>query len=227
MPWRPAGLFSRTRVLHREREATTCRSAARWTLVARVGARPAPRVKRAVACAGDVHRRGRRAVLQLGAGGRHTVPGPARRATLPGESNAYHPQWPLKSTPARTQAALDGDGYRGERASELMPEDRITWRRDFLPSTSASGSGVTATRRRLLHTRLGPLPVSVIEGPFTAVGRRCWVAQLRSDDPRLDEVGDAVGMTEREALARLAVAVRRYGTRSTRRPRLRSVSWVA
>ncbi len=37
------------------------------------------------------------------------------------------------------------------------------------------------------------------------------MAQLSTDEPGLDEVGDAFGMSERGALDALARAVRRYG----------------
>lgn len=70
--------------------------------------------------------------------------------------------------------------------------------------TPGRGFDVTATNRHVLHTHLGRVPASVSEG-------RCWVAQLHTDAPGLDEVGDAFGMTEREALDTLAWEVRRYG----------------
>ena len=72
---------------------------------------------------------------------------------------------------------------------------------------------VTATKQQVLHTHLGRLPVSVREGRVGATGGRSWVAQLHSDLPEVEAVGDVVGATEREALAGLALAVRRYGAR--------------
>ena len=79
--------------------------------------------------------------------------------------------------------------------------------------TSARGFDVTVANPHVLRTHLGSFPVTVSEGRFgwPAVGGRCWVAQLSTDDPGLDEVGDAFGMTERDALDALARAVRRYG----------------
>ena len=70
-----------------------------------------------------------------------------------------------------------------------------------------------AIKRRVLHTHLGRLPVSVREGRFGAAGGSGWLAQLHSDLPEAEAVGDVVGATEGEALAGLALAVRRYGAR--------------
>ncbi len=79
--------------------------------------------------------------------------------------------------------------------------------------TSGRGFDVTVTNLYVLRTHLGSFPVSVSEGRFgwPAAGGRCWVAQLTNDDPGLDEVGDAFGMSERGALDALARMVRRYG----------------
>ena len=75
--------------------------------------------------------------------------------------------------------------------------------------TSSRGFDMTAAKRQLLHTHLGRLSVSVSEGRFGPGGG--WLAQLHSDLPGLAAVGDVIGATEREALAGLALAIRRHG----------------
>lgn len=79
--------------------------------------------------------------------------------------------------------------------------------------TSGGAFDVTVTNHHDLRTSLGTFHVSTKEGRFgwPAAGSRCWVAELLTDDPRLDEVGDAFAMTEHEALDALARAVRGYG----------------
>ncbi len=81
------------------------------------------------------------------------------------------------------------------------------------PPTLGRGFALTARNHHDLRTSLGTLSVVTEQGRFgwPAAGSPCWVAQLRTDDLRLDEVGDAFALTEREALAVLARAVRRYG----------------
>ena len=79
------------------------------------------------------------------------------------------------------------------------------------PVSPLDGPAAAAVPRQVLHTHLGRLPVSVREGRAGAAGGRTWVAQLHSDLPEVEAVGDVVAATEREALAGLALAVRRYG----------------
>ncbi len=79
---------------------------------------------------------------------------------------------------------------------------------------SAGGAfDATITHQLELTTSLGTFQVSTTEGRYgwPVAGSRCWLAQLHADDPGLEEVGDAFGMTESEALDVLARALVRYG----------------
>lgn len=109
-------------------------------------------------------------------------------------------------------------GVGGEHGAQAVHSRFSVRSNDLAPArlplpTPGRGFDVPATNRHVLHTHLGRVPASVSEGRFgwPSTGAVCWVAQLHTDAPGLDEVGDAFGMTEREALDTLAREVRRYG----------------
>jgi hypothetical protein len=94
--------------------------------------------------------------------------------------------------------------------------------------TSGGGFDLTARNHHVLRTSFGTFHVSTTEGRFgwPAVGSRGWTAELLTDDPGLEEVRDAFGVTEREALDVLARAVRRFGVVGpVAAPRYRAWKW--